>query len=58
LKGAGRHLKDEDFDKKMVDWVRQQRAAKIRVTRSMIQNKALKLLTDPEFKVRLFLLVI
>lgn len=55
LEGAGRKLKDSEFDAQMIEWVRQQRAKKLRVSRTIIQNKALKLSTDEEFKVGSFL---
>ena len=35
LQGAGRPLKDKDFDEKLINWVRQQRQKKLRVSRTM-----------------------
>jgi Brinker DNA-binding domain/Tc5 transposase DNA-binding domain len=51
LKGAGRPLKDREFDEKMINWVRQQRQKKLRVSRTTIQKQALTFSTDEEFKV-------
>ena len=50
LQGAGRPLKDKDFDEKLINWVRQQRQKKLRVSRTMIQRKALTLSIDKNFK--------
>ena len=51
LKGAGRPLKDKEFDEGLIEWVRQQRGKKFRVSRTMIQNRAKSTSTDEEFKV-------
>ncbi|EFO94061.1 hypothetical protein CRE_27869 [Caenorhabditis remanei] len=40
LNGAGRHVKDADFDENLSAWVREKRAKKLRVTRRMIQQRA------------------
>ena len=50
LQGAGRPLKDKDFDEKLINWVRQQRQKKLRVSRTMIQKEALTLSIDENFK--------
>ena len=50
LQGAGRPLKDKDFDEKLINWVRQQRQKKLRVSRTMIQKEALTLSIDETFK--------
>ena len=39
LQGAGRPLKDRDFDEMLINWVRQQRQKKLRVSRGMIQRE-------------------
>ena len=49
LQGAGRPLKDKDFDEKLISWVRQQRQ-KLRVRRTIIQKQTLALSTDEDFK--------
>ena len=46
LQAAGRPLKDKDFDEKLINWVRQQRQKKLRVSRTMIQIEALTLSID------------
>lgn len=51
LEGAGRKLKDAEFDEKMINWIRQQREKKLRVSRTAIQKQALTFSTDEEFKV-------
>ena len=50
LQGAGRPLKDKDFDEKLINWVRQQRQKKLRVSRTMIQREALTFSIDENFK--------
>lgn len=50
LQGAGRPLKDKDFDEKLINWVRQQRQKKLRVSRTMIQKEALTFSVDKNFK--------
>jgi len=50
LQGAGRPLKDKDFDEKLINWVRQQRQKKLCVSRTMIQREALTLSIDENFK--------
>ena len=50
LQGAGRPWKDKDFDKKLINWVRQQRQKKLRVSRTMIQKEALALSIDEIFQ--------
>ena len=50
LQGAGRPLKDKDFDKKLINWVCQQRQKKLRVSRTMIQKEALTLSINKNFK--------
>ena len=50
LQGAGRPLKDKNFDDKLINCVRQQRQKKLRVSRSMIQKKALIFSIDENFK--------
>jgi hypothetical protein len=54
LQGAGRKLKDGEFDEKLITWIRQQRQKKQRVSRTTIQTKALALSTDDNFKVNNF----
>ena len=49
LQGAGRPLKDKDFDKMLINWVRQQRQKKLRVSREMIQREALTLSHNENF---------
>ena len=49
LQGAGRPLKDKDFDEMLINWVRQQREKKLRVSRAMIQREALTLSHDENF---------
>ena len=49
LQGAGRPLMDKDFDDKLINWVRQQRQKKLRVSRTMIQKEALTLSIDENF---------
>jgi hypothetical protein len=51
LKGAGRPLTDAEFDAKMINWIREQRKKKLRVSRTMIQRKASELSSNEEFKV-------
>uniref|UniRef100_A0A0K0DZW9 HTH CENPB-type domain-containing protein n=1 Tax=Strongyloides stercoralis TaxID=6248 RepID=A0A0K0DZW9_STRER len=43
--GAGRPLKDIDFDEKMINWIREQRNKKLRVSRKLIQQQALSFST-------------
>ena len=50
LQGAGRPLRDKDFDEKLINWVRQQRQKKLRVSRTMIQKEALTLSIDENFE--------
>ena len=50
LQGAGRPLKDKDFNEKLINWVRQQRQKKLRVSGTMIQREALTLSIDENFK--------
>ena len=50
LQGAGRPLKDKDFDEKLISWVRNQRQKKLRVSRTIIQKEALTLSTEENFK--------
>ena len=50
LHGAGRPLKDADFDEKLIAWVREQRAKKIRVSRTLIQKQALTFSSDSTFR--------
>ena len=50
LQGAGRPLKDKDFDEKLINWVRQQRQKKLRVSRVIIQKEAVTLSIDENFK--------
>ena len=50
LQGAGRPLKDKDFDEKFINWVRQQRQKKLRVSRTMIQREVLTSSIDENFK--------
>ena len=57
LKGAGRKLNDTEFDEKMINWIREQRHKKFRVSRTTIQRKALDLSTDEEFKVKILFLL-
>uniref|UniRef100_A0A1I7V491 HTH CENPB-type domain-containing protein n=1 Tax=Caenorhabditis tropicalis TaxID=1561998 RepID=A0A1I7V491_9PELO len=47
LEGAGRHVKDLAADQQLAEWIRQQRAKQLRVTRVMIQQKARE---TPEYK--------
>ncbi|CAK8684721.1 unnamed protein product [Clavelina lepadiformis] len=49
LQGAGRPLKDKDFDEILINWVRQQRQKKLRVSRAMIQREALTLSHNENF---------
>ena len=49
LQGAGRPLKDKDFDEMLINWVRQQRQKKLCVSRAMIQREALTLSHDENF---------
>ena len=49
LQDAGRPLKDKDFDEMLINWVRQQRQKKLRVSRAMIQREALTLSHDENF---------
>jgi len=51
LKGAGRPLTDAEFDVRMIDWIREQRKKKLRVSRTMIQRKASELSENEDFKV-------
>jgi hypothetical protein len=51
LQGAGRKLKDGEFDEKLINWIRQQRQKKQRVSRTTIQTKTLTFSTDENFKV-------
>jgi hypothetical protein len=51
LKGGGRPLKDGEFDEKVINWVREQRHKKMRVSRKMIQKQALVFSTIEDFKV-------
>jgi hypothetical protein len=55
LKGARRPLKDGEFDERMINWVREQRQKKLRVSRKMIQRQASAISTDEDFKVLLIL---
>jgi Tc5 transposase DNA-binding domain len=57
LQGAGRPLKDKELDEKLIRWVQDQRAKKLRVSRAMITNKAKSLSADDEFKVAIFIKV-
>lgn len=50
IQGAGRPLKDSDFDERMINWAREQRQKKIRVSRTMIQKQALIFSTNENFK--------
>ena len=50
LQGAGRPLKDKDFDEKLISWVRQQRQKKLRVSCTIIQKEVLTLSIDENFK--------
>ena len=50
LQGAGRPLKDKDFDEKLINWVRQQRQKKLRVSRTMIKREAHTLSMNENFK--------
>lgn len=50
LEGAGRPLKDKEFDEKLINWIHQQRQKKLRVSRTMIQKQALTFATDEDFK--------
>ena len=50
LQGAGRSLKDKDFDERLINWVREQRQKKLRVNRTMIQKESLTLSIDENFK--------
>lgn len=43
LPGAGPRLKDDIFDKRLAGWVRENRALGIKVTRSMMVDKAKKM---------------
>lgn len=43
-------MKDKDFDEKLINWVRQQRQKKLRVSRTMIQKEALTFSIDENFK--------
>lgn len=54
LEGAGRHLKDGEFDKKLVNWVHEQRQKKLRVSRTRLQKQALLFSNDELFKVSHF----
>ena len=49
LQGAGRPLKDKDFNKMLINWVRQQHQKKLRVSSAMIQREALTLSHDENF---------
>ena len=49
LHGAGRPLKDADFDKKLIAWVREQRAMKFSVSRTLIQKQALAFSSDSTY---------
>jgi hypothetical protein len=56
LHGGGRHLTFEELDKELANWVRENRAKKLKVTRRMILKKAEKLFIreseeEVEFKV-------
>lgn len=51
LEGAGRKLKDGEFDEKLINWIRQQRQKKLRISRTTIQKQALVFSTDEDFKV-------
>ncbi|EGT53384.1 hypothetical protein CAEBREN_03992 [Caenorhabditis brenneri] len=50
LPGAGRPLKDAEFDRRMLEWIRKQRKEKKRVTRKVIQVQAKTMSTAFEFK--------
>ena len=50
LQGAGRSLKDKDFDERLINWVREQRQKKLHVNRTMIQKESLTLSIDENFK--------
>ena len=50
LQGPGRPLKDKNFDEKLINWVRQQRQKKLRVSRTLIQREALTLSIEENFK--------
>lgn len=51
LQGAGRKLNDAEFDEKLINWIRQQRQKKLRVSRTTVQKQALTFSTDEGFKV-------
>jgi hypothetical protein len=43
LPGAGRHLHNQQFDDELIEWCHQRRKKKMRVTRRIIQQQALKM---------------
>uniref|UniRef100_A0A915NLG2 HTH CENPB-type domain-containing protein n=1 Tax=Meloidogyne floridensis TaxID=298350 RepID=A0A915NLG2_9BILA len=40
LEGGGRHLHDIEFEKNLLEWIKEQRAKKIRISQRMIQIHA------------------
>jgi hypothetical protein len=42
LPGGGRHLRDEEFDENMANWVRDQRSKKLKVSRRLIHLEAIR----------------
>lgn len=50
LTGGGRHFKCEEMEEELVKWVSSQRERRLRVSRKMIQKKALSLFEEAEDK--------
>lgn len=60
--GAGRHVKNEDLDDRVADWIREELSSNRLISRSQVQEKALemykqnKIVGGREFKVCLTLI--
>ena len=48
LNGAGRHLLNDDIDAELAAWVKSEREKKLRISRRMIQARALELFKKKE----------
>uniref|UniRef100_A0A914HS98 Brinker DNA-binding domain-containing protein n=1 Tax=Globodera rostochiensis TaxID=31243 RepID=A0A914HS98_GLORO len=54
LDGAGRHLRDKEFDDQMIAWIRTQRACNQRVSRRTIQIHALQIANQADEEETIF----
>uniref|UniRef100_A0A914H9R2 HTH CENPB-type domain-containing protein n=1 Tax=Globodera rostochiensis TaxID=31243 RepID=A0A914H9R2_GLORO len=54
LDGAGRHLRDKEFDEQMIEWIRSQRACNQRVSRRTIQIHALQIANQADDEETIF----